>query len=116
MAQTSHLEWHGERDQQIIQAAVRKGLKTGAEHLLQASRAVVPLEEATLERSGKASVSESKLRAAVSYDTPYAVYQHERLDLRHDNGRTAKYLERPLLDEQRTLQELIAAQIRKAGL
>ena len=27
--------------------------------------------------------------AAVSYDTVYAVYQHERLDLRHVNGRKA---------------------------
>jgi hypothetical protein len=95
------------------QGAVR-GVRLGAEHLLQVSRTRVPIEEGTLERSGVASVDESSVTAAVSYDSPYAVRQHEDLTLRHDNGRTAKYLERPLHEENGTITEIIAAQVRRA--
>jgi hypothetical protein len=95
------------------QGAVR-GVRLGAEHLLQVSRTRVPIEEGTLERSGVASVDESSVTAAVSYDSPYAVRQHEDLTLRHDSGRTAKYLERPLQEENGTITEIIAAQVRRA--
>jgi hypothetical protein len=101
-----------------IKAAERKsaikGLHLAAEHLLQASRALVPHEEGTLERSGVASVDEGELRAAVSYDTPYAIPQHERLDYRHDDGRQAKYLEEPLHTEAGVMGEIVQAQIRRS--
>lgn len=89
-----------------------RGLELAAEHLLQVSRGRVPIEEATLERSGVASVDPDHLRAAVSYDTPYAVRQHEDLGLHHDSGRTAKYLEHPAAEERGTLAALIAQAIR----
>jgi hypothetical protein len=91
-----------------------RGVRLGAEHLLQVSRGRVPIEEATLERSGVVSVDESSVTAAVSYDTPYAVRQHEELGYRHDGGRTAKYLEGPLHEENGTITEIIAAQVRRA--
>jgi hypothetical protein len=91
-----------------------RGVRLGAEHLLQVSRARVPIEEATLERSGVVSVDESSVTAAVSYDTPYAIRQHEEMGYRHDAGRTAKYLERPLHEENGTITEIIAAQVRRA--
>jgi hypothetical protein len=91
-----------------------RGVRLGAEHLLQVSRGRVPIEEATLERSGVVSVDESSVTAAVSYDTPYAVRQHEELSYRHDGGRTAKYLEGPLHEENGTITEIIAAQVRRA--
>lgn len=97
------------------------GLKIAAEHLLQKSRELVPHEEGTLERSGTPAdrpgaldVDEENLRAAVSYDTPYAVRQHEELTWQHDEGRQAKYLEEPMNTEQTTMRELIAAQIRRS--
>jgi hypothetical protein len=74
----------------------------------------VPIEEATLERSGVVSVDESSMTSAVSYDTPYAVRQHEELSYRHDPGRTAKYLEGPLREEKDTILAIIAAQVRRA--
>jgi hypothetical protein len=91
-----------------------RGVRLGAEHLLQVSRGRVPIEEATLERSGVVSVDESSVTAAVSYDTPYAIRQHEEMGYRHDAGRTAKYLERPLHEENGTITEIIAAQVRRA--
>jgi hypothetical protein len=61
-----------------------------------------------------ASVDEASLTAAVSYDTPYAVVQHERLDFRHAPGRTAKYLENSLNAARQEVAALIAAQIRRS--
>lgn len=90
-----------------------RGLMLAAEHLLQVSNTHVPHEEGTLERSGVASVDEANLRAAVSYDTPYAARQHEDLTARHDEGRTSKYLENAGNSEAKTIGKIIAEQIRK---
>ncbi|MFB4276042.1 minor capsid protein [Nonomuraea sp. MTCD27] len=95
-------------------AGAVKGLKLAAEHLLQVSRTLVPIEEGTLERSGTVSVDEGALKAAVSYSTPYAVRQHEELTWKHDEGRQAKYLEQPLTNEAQTMLALVAAQIRRS--
>jgi hypothetical protein len=88
------------------------GLFLATEHVLQVSNESVPLEEGTLERSGVASVDREKLRGAISYDTPYAVRQHEDLDAQHDSGRTAKYLENAMNSERRTIRQLIADAMR----
>ena len=95
-------------------AGAAKGLLLAAEHVLQVSRASVPIEEGTLERSGAASVDASSLQAAVAYDTPYAVVQHEDLTMAHDAGRSAKFLENAVNSERDTIAELVAAQIRAA--
>lgn len=97
-----------------LRRAAARGLFLGAEHVLGESSDIVPLDEAALQRSGMASVDESSLTAMVSYDTPYAVVQHERLDYRHAPGRTAKYLERPLNAERQQVLALVAAEMRRA--
>lgn len=84
-----------------------RGLLLAGEHVLGVSNDHVPHEEGTLERSGKASVDEAKLRAAVSYDTEYAIAQHEDLTMRHDPGRNAKFLENALNGEKTTVGRLI---------
>lgn len=94
-------------------AGARRGLFLATEHLLQVSRTHVPIEEGTLERSGVASVDDERLAGAVSYDTVYAVKQHEDLTLQHDAGRTAKYLERAFDSERHQVAELIAREIRR---
>ena len=70
--------------------------KVHAEYVLGESIQQVPHEEGDLQSSGKVSVDEGSSRAAVSYDTPYAVRQHEDMTYQHDPGRKAKYLEDPL--------------------
>lgn len=92
-------------------AGAERGVKLGVEHILQVSNTHVPIEEGTLERSGVASAD--GLRGAVSYDTPYAVVQHEDLTLAHDAGRSAKFLERAMNGERKTVAELIAREVRK---
>ncbi|WP_367128327.1 hypothetical protein [Saccharothrix sp. HUAS TT1] len=114
MTFTTKMDWNGAKVTAEMEKGAVQGLKLGTEHVLGASRAVVPLEEATLERSGVASVDATALTGAVSYDTKYAARQHEELTWQHDEGRTAKYLERPMEEEADTVNGLIAAQIRRS--
>ncbi|WP_333811100.1 hypothetical protein [Timonella senegalensis] len=95
-----------------LAAAITAGLKDGAEHILAESLKLVPLEEATLARSGKAEAAGTE--AVVSYDTVYAPRQHEELDWQHAEGRQAKYLEQPVTTEADKVLGLIADQIGKA--
>jgi hypothetical protein len=111
MSQYTQLNWEGRRLSSQEQHLVGEGLDVALEHLLGKAKEVVPLEEGTLERSGKAS--REGLLGAVSFDTPYAVRQHEEMDYRHLPGRTAKYLEGPMNTERETLLELMAAPLRE---
>ncbi len=43
----------------------------------------------------------------MSYDTPYAIRQHEELDYRHAEGRIAKYLELPLQQNSKKALEIM---------
>ena len=79
-----------------VHAEKMSALEDIAEYVLGESIQQVPHEEGDLQSSGKVSVDEGSSRAAVSYDTPYAVRQHEDMTYRHDPGRKAKYLEDPL--------------------
>lgn len=96
----------------VIRDAAARGLGMALEHILTVSNQRVPIEEGVLERSG--AVSQDGLVGAVSYDTPYAVVQHEDLTLNHDAGRQAKYLESALTGERDTVAKIIAEQIRQA--
>ncbi len=92
-----------------------RGLTLWAEHVLQQSVEIVPLLEGTLERSGAVSPANAEsLTAAVSYDTPYAVRQHEDLTYHYPNGRQAKYLETPLNASVDTGKALVAEEIHAA--
>lgn len=99
---------------QVQAAGIRgaeKGLDVASEHLLGEAVDQAPIEEGTLGRSGKAT--REGLRAAVSFDTPYAVVQHEDMTLAHDPGRNAKYLERPMNSERDVLGQVIATSVRR---
>lgn len=107
------LEWDAEKVLAQLDGASVAGLTAAAEHLLKEAKDLVPIDEAMLELSGVASVDEGSLTAAVSFDTPYAVIQHESLDFRHAPGRQAKYLEQPMSTGQATMLALIAAALRR---
>jgi hypothetical protein len=111
--QRSELTWDGDAAGKKIRAATVRGLGLWSENLLTESNAIVPLDEATLQRSGVASVDDTALSAAVSYDTKYAVRQHEDMTLRHPGGRQAKYLEKPFIETKPLAAKIIANQIRK---
>jgi hypothetical protein len=95
-----------------IYAGAAKGLTLAAEAWLTEANLTVPHDEGTLERSGEASVDEAELRAAVSYDTPYAVRQHEDMTLSHDGKGQAKWLENTGTQMADTLAQIIATACR----
>lgn len=112
MAQHTRLTYNGRR---LWTARGRRlaeqGLDRALEHILAKSRRLVPLEEGTLERSGRAS--RQGLNGAISYDTVYAVRQHEELTWRHLPGRQAKYLETPMNSERDVVLRMIQVDLRR---
>lgn len=111
MTQFSSMSWQGaalwtNRGRRLASQGLQKAL----EHTLAKANALVPLEEGTLMRSGKVSVDQ--LGGAISYDTPYAVRQHEELTWRHAPGRQAKYLEQPMRTEREEMLRLMAVPLR----
>lgn len=111
MPQFSRMNWEGSRlwtDRGRRLAS--EGLQKALEHTLAKANALVPLEEGTLMRSGKVTVD--GLNGGISYDTPYAVRQHEQLDYRHAPGRQAKYLEQPMNSEREVMLQIMAVTLR----
>lgn len=106
-------EWNGPQVEQALQAGAARGIGVALEHLKGESLKVVPLQDGILANTAATDVDPATLSGAVSYDTPYAVRQHEELDWRHDSGRTAKYLERPLQEQADTMNRLVADEIAK---
>lgn len=103
--------WNGQAAIRAGQAGARSGLSAAGEHLLGVAREQVPLDEATLSRSGAVDASDSA--ATVSFDTPYAARQHEELTWRHTGGRKAKYLEDPAGSESDRMVRIVAEHIRR---
>lgn len=87
------------------------------EHLLEQANRTIPIETATMERSGQATseAQPGRVVGVVSYDTPYAARQHEDTRLRHDDGRRAKWLEATMAEETPRVGKFIADRI-GAGL
>lgn len=106
-------KWYGERAIAKTLIANRRALQLSAELLLEHANRSVPLEESTLEHSGKVSVDTAALVAAVSYDGPYARRQHEDLTLHHSAGRRAKWLQRSLDECTAGIREVFARSLRE---
>jgi hypothetical protein len=93
------------------QRLAEEGLQRGLEHVLAEARKLVPLDEGTLERSGR--VVRDGLNGAVTFDTVYARRQHEELTWKHLPGRQAKYLEQPMNTERDVVLRLMAVPLRR---
>lgn len=106
------ITWHGNAAKQAMRKGRDRGLTLAGEHVLEESRRIVPIEEGTLERSGRVSGPDGGT-VAVSYDTPYAVRQHEDLTLRHDRGRQSKYLETPLNSERGVVGRIVSREVKR---
>lgn len=109
------LTWNGKELTGLFHDAAMRGLLMGGEHILGVSREIVPLDESPLMHSGAVSSDDRLLTVAISYDTHYAVEQHENMAIRHAPGRTAKYLETPFNEEADTARAILANQMRKVA-
>jgi hypothetical protein len=106
------MSWQGNRLwTERGRALASEGLQRALEHTLGVANSLVPLDEGTLERSGKVNVV--GLQGRIFYDTPYAIRQHEELTWRHLPGRQAKYLEQPMNTERDVMLELMAVPLRR---
>ena len=106
--------WKGLKIKANERSGALQGLRKGAEHILEEATRIVPLQEGTLMRSGVVAVDETQLRASITYDTPYAVRQHEEMNYNHPLGRQAKYLETPMNSERDKVMEIIAQEIKES--
>lgn len=102
----------------ILRGAVQ-GLNIAAEALLADSKELTPVDTTDLRKTGSVhQASPASLTSAVTYDTPYAVVQHENLDFFHPTDHNpnaqAKFLEQPAVENRHEYGGIIAAQIRRA--
>jgi len=88
-----------------------KALFKAAEFILHETNKIVPLEERTLKDSGMVDPDYGEPRMRISYDTPYAVKQHEDRSLSHDHGRQAKYLERTIKSKGDKMMEYLEQEL-----
>jgi hypothetical protein len=111
---TAKLAWRGAAIQRAVHKAAAKGLHESAEYLLEEANKTIPHDEGIMQDSGKASVDEQRLEAAVSYDTPYVKRQHQNTKLRHPNGRRAKWLKLTLDEKQKKIMAHIRSSVENA--
>lgn len=93
----------------------RKGLIRAGLFLQRASQKVVPVDTGVL-RASVATIPTGEgfnTEVTVGYGTDYAIYVHENLEARHKPGKTAKYLEGPLRDNEGKLREILTTAIRE---
>lgn len=106
--------WKGDEAQKKKVEAVQRGVYKWGEIVLERATRIVPLEEGTLMRSGTVHEPEpGKLSVAITYDTPYAVVQHENLSYHHDPGRQAKYLETPINETQDLGMKIVGDEMKR---
>lgn len=111
---SAQVRWRGQFASAAVRLAATSGLRKAAEFISGESAKEVPIQEGTLSRSRRVTVDGGRMMATISYDTPYAVRQHEDMSLSHPGGRKAKYLEDPLLRNREKVREFLAQTIRGA--
>lgn len=99
-------------------AGAAKGLGLALHLMLQASNKRVPWEEGDLSRDGAVVLDEEELLGAVTYGNTeetaaYAERQHEDMTLRHDAGKTAKFLEIARLEVREQSLAILAEQVKQ---
>lgn len=75
---------------------VDDGLEKVARVILKKSKGQVPVDTGDLKRSGEVEVDSGT--AYIRYTQKYALRVHEDMEMSHDSGEKAKYLEDPYLE------------------
>lgn len=98
---------------QLFPRAAAQALNAVAETTMTDAKERTPVRYGILRASGKVSrmATAGKLEADLTFGTEYAIFVHERTELRHKTGE-AKFLERALLKTAGTFPEDIADGIR----
>ena len=133
-------KWRIKEAVKIAEDAALKALRTGAEAILTEAIDEAPIDTGTLRRSGtvtvgglpdgaqvyKAAESGTEMKDAfpdkigkektvyISFNTPYALRQHEELDYEHPRGGKAKYLEDTFNRNKQKVLKYVDLQVKKA--
>ncbi|SET94725.1 Minor capsid protein [Salinibacillus kushneri] len=107
-------KWRGNEVVKKAQKARERGVTEATEFVLDESNKRVPHDEGPLQNSGTTHVTKGGREASVSYNTPYAVRQHEATHYNHPNGREAKYLENAVKQNRKQVQKHIEKSIKRA--
>lgn len=106
----SGFKWFGDGGR--AQKATEQVLRQAAEYVLEEANRTVPLDEGPLQASGVTDVEGTT--ATVSYDTPYAVVQHEDVTLYHRGNGRAKWLEMTMQEQAGRVGKFVEEAYRKA--
>lgn len=89
---------------------IERGLKRAGLYVQRLSQKVVPILTGTLKNSAGTRMfgKGAHATAAVFYTAAYAVYVHERTDLKHKTGKQAKFLEEPARSNKANILRIIA--------
>lgn len=98
-----------------IEGASNEAVRDVCFDLLGRSVELAPIEDGELRGSGKVEFEEdgNKLVGTVSFNTPYAVVQHEEMSYNHPQGGQAKYLEQPYQQNAERYVRHIADSVRR---
>lgn len=102
-----------------LDMALRTALAAETQIMFAASQRIVPVDTGTLRRSGIIMPPRSEGRNIVvilgygGAASAYALRQHEDLSFRHKRGKSAKYLERPVMERTKNLEIRLAGRINK---
>ncbi len=111
---SSALQWNGGRVTRAVGIGAQRGTTRAAEYLKSISVPKAPLDRGPLRASAKViPATPYKAEAILLFDEPYAAIQHENLEYHHDDGQ-AKYVEQPMVANQRKIQGIIAQDIAEA--
>jgi hypothetical protein len=92
-----------------IAAGVERGIMKAGEHLKKKSQEVVPVDTGKLKRSAKVEQTGEKFstRAIVSYNTDYALFVHENLEIARKPGQITPYLRQPAIEEADEMARIV---------
>lgn len=99
-----------------IRAAGEQAIRDITNDALRQANTTVPLLEGTLMRSGAADVqvTATRITGSVSYDTPYAVKQHEDAELHHKPPRRDHWLLRTVQEQHADYTRHVVETLREA--
>lgn len=114
------VKWDDSAAKRIVQQTAMKAALDVGEDLGTKSDNDAPHASGTMQRSRE--VTKDGLKVYISYDTPYAIKQHEDLSLRHpdptnpisSSGRKAKYLEDNLNANRNKYLKYIGLKVKQA--
>lgn len=105
------MTWNRARAKGAAREGGDKGLKRAADHLLDVSQKLVPVDTGDTKQSGDSGLLSEGV-AAVVYTDSKSIGLHENMQDHHRAGKRAKYLEQPLHSEHAKLLALIAESVR----